>query len=279
MINSRVNNTYFRLPLLALIIFPVIVSAQPSGEMKKIFAKAESHFLYEEYDLANELYILLDTPDNLNIKYKIGTCYLNIPGEKEKSVPYLEAAVKTATYDSKTESFKEKRAPLDAWFSLAKAYMINNEPEKGLSTLLTFSKLARESKGGMNNVDFIDQEIQACKNAIQFKSNPVAFRKEFLGNYFSQGSINDNPAVSFDGNTIVYTERRGIVNSLFCSKKEKGKWEPPKEITAEINAGEDCSSCSLNSDGTVLYLYKTENFDGAIYSTKYENGLWSPIKN
>ena len=274
----RVNSISFRLQLLALLILPVTVSAQSSSEMKKIFAKAESHFLYEEYDLANELYILLDTPDNMNIKYKIGTCYLNIPGEKEKSVPYLEAAVKTATYDSKTESFTEKRAPLDAWFSLAKAYMINNEPEKALSTLLTFSNLARESKGGMNNVDFIDQEIQACKNAIQFKSNQVAFSKELLGNEFSQGSINDNPAVSFDGNTIVYTERRGIVNSIFCSKKEKGKWEPPREITAEINAGEDCSSCSLNSDGTILYLYKTENFDGSIYSTKYENGLWSPIK-
>ena len=63
---------------------------------------------------------LLETPDNLNIKYKIGTCYLNIPGEKEKSVPYLEEAVKNASYDAKTDSFKEKRAPLDAYFSLAK---------------------------------------------------------------------------------------------------------------------------------------------------------------
>jgi hypothetical protein len=274
----RANIIFFFLQLLALFLFPVAVSSQPSGELKHIFARAESFYLFEEYDLANELYILLDTPDNLNVKYKIGTCYLNIPGEKERSVPYLEAAVKNAAYDSKPESFKEKRAPLDAWFSLAKAYMINNELEKGLSALLTFSKLTRETKGGMKNTDYIDQEIQACRNAIQFKSNPVAFSKEFLGNDFSQGSINDNPAVSFDGNTIVYTERRGIVNTIFCSRKENGNWVSPREITQEINAGEDCSSCSLNSDGTELFLYKTENYDGAIYSTKYEKGVWSPIK-
>lgn len=278
--NFRVIILSLRLQILSLVIFSVTASAQSPDEMKKIFAQAESYYVYEEFELANQLYILLDTPDNLNIKYKIGTCYLNIPGEKEKSIPYLEEAVKNATYDSKSESFKEKRAPLDAYFSLAKAYMINNELEKGLSTLQSFSKLARETtkKGGMKNLEYIDQLIQACKNAIQFKENPVKFSKKTLGPDFTQGAINENPAVSYDGNTIVYTERRGVVNVIFFSKKERGKWQTPIEITAQLNAGEDCSSCSLNSDGTELFLYKTDNYDGAIYSSNYIDGAWKPIK-
>ena len=278
--NFRVRIIGLQLQLLTLVIFPVAASAQSSDEMKKIFAKAESYFLYEEFDLANQLYILLETPDNLNIKYKIGTCYLNIPGEKEKSIPYLEDAVKTARYDSKTESFKETKAPLDAYFSLAKAYMINNDLEKALNTFQTFDKLARETKtkGGMKNLEYIDQQIQACKNGIQFTENPVVFSKKSIGDQFSQGSINDNPAVSFDGNTIVYTERRGIVNVIFFSRKERGIWQSPIEITAELNAGEDCSSCSLNNDGTQLFLYKTDNYDGVIYSSDFENGAWTPIK-
>ncbi|MCX6325929.1 MAG: hypothetical protein NT144_04665 [Bacteroidia bacterium] len=280
MVNFRAKIILLNLQLLTVAIFPVAISAQSSEEMKNIFAQAESYYLYEEYELANQLYILIESPDNLNIKYKIGTCYLNIPDEKEKSIPYLEEAVKTASYDSKTESFKEMRAPLDVYFSLAKAYMINNELEKGLNTLQIFNKLARETetKGGMKNLEYIDQQIQACKNAIQYKESPVVFSKKNLGSDFSQGSINDNPAVSFDGNTIVYTERRGIVNVIFFSKKERGNWQPPIEITAEINAGEDCSSCSLNSDGTELFLYKTDNYDGAIYSSNYVNGAWTPIK-
>ncbi len=280
MVKFRVKNTSLLLQLLTLIIFPLVVSAQSSDERKNIFAQAESYYLYEEYELANQLYILLETPDNLNIKYKIGTCYLNIPGEKEKSIPYLEEAVKTASYDSKTESIKELRAPLDAYFSLARAYMINNELEKALSTFQTFNKLAGEtkSKGGMKNVGYIDQQIQACRNAIQLKENPVVFSKETLGSDFLQGSINDNPAVSYDGNTIAYTERRGLVNAIFFSNKVRAKWQPPIEITAEINAGDDCSTCSLNSDGTELFLYKTDNYDGAIYSSNYINGAWTPIK-
>jgi len=277
-IRGKISGLTFQ--LLILIIFPVTSFSQSDAEMKDIFAQAESYFLFEEYELANQLYILLESPDNMNIKYKIGICYLSIPGEKEKSIPYLEEAVKSASYDSKSESYKEMRAPLDVYFFLAKAYMINNELEKGLNTFQTFSKLARETKtkGGMQNLEYIDQQIQACKNAILFQENPMTFSRKSLGGDFTLGSINDNPAVSYDGNTIVYTERRGMVNVIFFSKKERGIWQPPIEITAEINAGEDCSSCSLNRDGTLLFLYKTDNYDGALYTSEYVDGAWTPIK-
>ncbi len=280
MLNFRVKIIRILVHLLALGLIPAFASGQSVSEMKKIFAQAESYFLYEEYELANPLYLILETPDNYNIKYKIGTCYLNIPGEKEKSIPYLEEAVKNASYDAKPVSFKETRAPLDAYFFLGKAYMINNDLDKALNTLMTFRNLARETsrKGGMKNLEYVDQEIQACKNAILFKENPVSFSKKLLGSDFNQGSIDDNPAVSFDGNTLVYTEHRGIVNAIFFSKRVRGVWQPPVEITAELNCGEDCSSCSLNSDGTLLFLYKTDNYDGAIYSSDYVNGTWTPIK-
>jgi hypothetical protein len=277
--NFRVKISGTLLQLLTLVIFPYAATAQSSTESKDIFKQAESYFLYEEYELANQLYILLETPDNLYIKYKIGTCYLNIPGEKGKSIPYLEEAVKNASYDAKTDSYKEKRAPLDAFFSLGKAYMINNDLDKALTTFETFNKLAQDTKakGGMKNPEFIDQQIQACQNAIKLKQNPVIFTKKMLGISFSQGAINENPAVSFDGNTIVYTERRGLVNAIFCSKKEKGIWQAPLDITQELSGGEDCSSCSLNSNGTELFLYKTDNYDGVIYSSVYKNGAWSPV--
>jgi hypothetical protein len=278
--NVRAKMLRLQLKILSLVLFSAAAAAQSTGEMKNIFKKAESSYLFEEYDLANQLFLLLETPDNLNVQYKIGTCYLNIEGEKEKSIPFLEAAVKNASYDAKPESFKEHRAPLDAFFYLAKAYMINNEPEKGLNTLQVFNKLAREpqSKGGMKNLEYVDQQIQACKNAIQFQENPVKMSKKSLGKEFSQGSINENPAVSFDGNSIVYTERRGIVNVILYSRKERNKWQPSVEISSKINAGEDCSSCSLNNDGTLLFLYKKDNYDGNIYTSEFLNGDWTPIK-
>ncbi len=50
-------------------------------------------------------------PDNFNIKYKIGNCYLNIFDEKPKAIPFLEEAVRSTSYNSKTGKLKETRAP------------------------------------------------------------------------------------------------------------------------------------------------------------------------
>lgn len=270
--------------LLLLMIFSIsaTLNSQSSKELKEIFTQAESHFLFEEYELANPLYlsILAFIPDNCNILYKIGNCYLNIPDEKEKAIEYLEKAVKNASYDSKTELLKEKRAPLDAYFSLGKAYMINNELEKAINTFQVFQKLVKESplKGEMENIDFVDQQILACRNALKMMESPAELDSMKLPEIFSQGSVNDFPAVSFDGSTIAYTERRGLSNAIFYSKRERGRWQPPVEITYEINAGEDCSTCALNYDGTELFLYKDDMKDGNIYSTTYKDGKWSPIK-
>jgi hypothetical protein len=134
-------------------------------------------------------------------------------------------------------------------------------------------------KGGMKNLAYIDQQIQACNNAISNQKTPFRISKKRLGPEFSQGSINENPAVSsFDGNTIVFTERRGLLNAIMFSKKIRGKWQTPIEINSSLNAGDDCSTCSLNSDGTLLFLYKEDNYDGNIYSSEYADGKWTPIK-
>lgn len=266
--------------LITLFIFPFAATAQQKVEMKKIFAEAESSSLFEDYELAVPLYLKLETPDNFNIQYKIGACYLNITGEKAKAIPYLERAVKHASFDAKTSSIKEKRAPLDSYFFLAKSYMINNQLEKALETLESFKILAleAENKGGMKNLAFIDQEIQACKNAMNLQETPYAISKKPLGKNFRQGSINENPAVSFDGNTIVYTERRGMNNAILFSRKIRGKWQPPVEINSQLRSGKDCSSSSLNKDGTLLFLYKTDNFDGNIYSSEFIGNAWTPVK-
>ncbi len=259
------------------------VSGQASNEVKELFKQAETYYLYGQYDLANPIYLTIESfqPDNLNVKYKIGNCYLNITDEKAKAIGYLEAAVKNASFDANPESIKEKRAPLDAYFLLGRAYMINNELDKAVSTFELFKKITTESAGKgekMKNMDFVDQQIQACRIAIDLSAKPIKLNKVKLPADFSQGSVNDNPVISFDGNTIAYTERRGLSNAIYYSRKENGKWQPPIEITAELNAGEDCSTSSLNNDGTELFLYKEDNLDGNIYSSKLKDGKWSPIK-
>lgn len=130
----------------------------------------------------------------------------------------------------------------------------------------------------MRNPDFIDQQIQACRNAIKYREMPVLFSKSTLGPGLNTGSINDNPAVSSDGNTLVFTERRGLSDVIMFSKKKGGSWQQPRQFLPSTDPGDDCSSCSLNNDGSVMFIYKTDNYDGNIYTSEYTDGNWTPIR-
>lgn len=278
---------YFRTKIISclfqviiLLVFPYTVISQPVTGTKKTFKEAESHYLFGEYELALPLYLSLNKPDNYNIQYKLGTCYLNIDGEKEKAIPFLENSVKHSSYDARVNSFREKRAPLDSYFFLGKSYLVDNQIEKALDTFLYFKKIGAETKdkGGMKNLVYVDQMIRACETAPSYREAPYSISKRLLEKKFSNGPFNENPAVSFDGNTIVYTEREDLENKILFSKRVNGKWLPPVEINSQLKSGKDCSSCSLNSNGTLLFLYKTDNFDGNIFFSEFINNSWTAIR-
>lgn len=263
--------------ILLLLFLPL--NGQKKSELKEIWAEAESHYLYGEYELANPLYLILNElrPDNFNIKYKIGNCYLNIFDEKPKAIPFLEEAVRSTSYNSKTGKLKETRAPLDAYFSLANAYRITNRLDSAMNTYRFFSQLITEASS-MQNEEFINQQIQACNVASDQMKNPVRVRIQPLKEYINQGSVNDRPVVSFDGSTMAYTERRGLESVVYVTRREGTSWGTPDDITIEASMGTDCHTTSLNNDGTELYLFKNDNYDGNIYVTRYTDGKWSPIE-
>jgi tetratricopeptide (TPR) repeat protein len=246
--------------------------------MNEIWLEAESHYLYGEFELANPLYLILNDlrPGNANIKYKIGNCYLNIFDEKPKAIPFLEAAVMNTSYGSKTGLLKEKRAPLDAYFSLGNAYRITNRLDSALNTYRLFKKLISET-GEMRNPEFINQQIQACSLASVQMKTPIRVLITPLKEYINQGSVNDRPVVSYDGNTMAYTERRGLESVVYVTRKKGDRWDTPVDITSEAAMGTDCYTTSLNSDGSELYLFKNDNYDGNIYVTTLKNGKWSDI--
>ncbi len=263
--------------MLLLLLLPL--NGQKKSELKEIWAEAESHYLYGEYELANPLYLILNEliPGNSNIKYKIGNCYLNIFDEKQKAIPFLEEAVKNTSYNSKTGKLKETRAPLDAYFSLANAYLIANKLDSAMSTYRFFSQLITETSS-MQNKEFINQQMQACNVASEQMNNPVRVRIQPLKGYINQGLVNERPVVSYDGNTMAYTERRGLESVVYVTRMEGTSWGTPVDITLEASMGTDCHTTSLNNDGTELYLFKNDNYDGNIYMTRYTDGKWSHIE-
>ncbi len=268
-----------RLLAIGLIIaLPGIVQAQNRSEMREIFVEAESHFLYGEYEDAVLLFLLLENPDNANIQYKIGVCYLHIPNEKEKAIPYLENAVKQAAYDARDQNVTETRAPLDAYFYLGNAYRITNQLDKAIATYKKFSELIRENNP-MENFDFVNQEIRACEVARELEKKPVSYIPENLGEQVNLVSMNLNPAISGDETTLVFTARYGEDNMIFTSTRQAGNWLPAEDISQLAGDDKDAAPTALSYDGTELYLYKSDREDGNLYISRNLSGTWDePVR-
>ncbi len=268
------NKQAFKLLLIALVINSSILTAQSRREIKDMFYEAESWMLFEEYEDALPLYLnLLELyPENYNYKYRIGECYLNIPGEKEKALPYLQDAVMHIGLKHKEGQFKKTEAPYDALFYLGTAYRISNQLDKAIETYQTFYQ-------GMDHKIYdstiVKLQIEACQNAKSLMSTPLYLKVDNQGEFINDQRSDVSPVVSADEKTIVFTRELPFYEGIFYSKKTDGAWTPVIQIQEELLI-DDGYSTSLSPDGNELYIYRDDGYDGNIYVSNFSNGRWSP---
>jgi tetratricopeptide (TPR) repeat protein len=242
------------------------------------FVDAESWILFEDYNEALELYLDLNRiyPTNSNIKYRIGQCYVNIPGEKEKAIPYLEDAVKNINPKYKEGRFRETRAPYDALYYLANAYRVTNQFDKALETYELFKE---NLDNKIYDTTIVNLQIQSIYNAKELMQVPLFVREINMGDNINESFSEYNPVVSNDESVIVFTKALSFYNALMYSTRSNGTWSVPINLNEpmKIDVGRDIFPTSISSDGKTLYLYGSENYDGVIFSSTLSNGTWGPL--
>ena len=261
--------------LLATFINPDLIS-QSKDELKNNFYDAESWILFEAYQDALPLYqqLLKRYPDNSNFKYRIGQCYINTPGEKVKSVSYLEAAVKNIDPKYKEGKFNETGAPYDALYYLANAYRINNQLDKAIKTYQLFRKNLNPE---VYDTTIVNLQIQSCLNAKELMRMPLFIKKKNLGNIINGINNDFNPVISDKEDLLVFSRSQAFYDALMYSTKVDGRWSEPLNMNELLKVDRDLFPTSLSKDGKDLYLYSSADYDGIIYTSRFENGTWSPI--
>jgi outer membrane protein OmpA-like peptidoglycan-associated protein len=265
--------------LFSFLTITFIFSQQYEEILRDVFLDAEFFLLEESYvDALQEYQKLYNRgyENNANINYRIGICYLNIPGEKEKSIPYLEKAIKNVTPKYKEGIFNETQAPYDSWLYLGNAYRINNELDKATTAYQKYKELLDNDKSEM--AKYADQQITACNNAKKAQENPVYYIKENLGETINTEYSDFNPVLSADEKIMVFMTSLKFYDAVKCARKVNGEWTEPVNITPEIQSdGNQYANC-LSKDGTELYLNVEDNFNSDIYHSSYENERWNKSK-
>ncbi len=266
--------------LFILLILSGMIQAQEYLEiLRDIFYEAEFWLVEESYPDALLEYQKLYTrgyENNANINYRIGICYLNIPGEKDKAIPYLEKAVKDVSARYKEGIYKETHAPYDAWLYMGNAYRVANQLEKACTAYNTYIELIDDEESEMTTYTL--KQIEACKNAREAMAHPVFYIREHLGDSLNTGSADFNPVVSWDEQVMVYMTSLKFYDAVKMTRKVNGEWSEPWQITAELEPEGKLYVNSISRDGSELYLNQEDNFNSDILVSVYNTDRWTKAK-
>jgi tetratricopeptide (TPR) repeat protein len=261
--------------LFVTVVFNLSIIAQGNNNLQATFIEAEYFLMNEDYSdaLADYLQLYEKLPDNSNIAYCIGVCYLNIPGKKNLSVSYLETASKNMSAKHKEGTLSQVTAPYDALFHLATAYRINYKFDKAKETFIKYSGTLLPDDH--ENRDFIKHEIEVCDMAKDLMAHPVTFTEENIGDLFNDEKSNFNPVISADGKSFSYMVTLKFYDAIMFSRLINGKWSAPVNITPELQSDGDFYISCLSSDGKLLFLSRDDNYNSDIYSSSLSGDTWS----
>lgn len=267
----------------ALILYAVALIclqsySQDKANLQQIFLEAEYFFMKSEYQDALPIYLGLfkKLPDNHNIAYRIGACYLNIPGSKKLSIDYLSFAVRNLSAEIQEGTINQKPAPYNALFDLGKAYRINQMFEEAKECYKKYydTLLPDDSE----NRNFVINEIRVCDEAGELISDPVSFSKQNLGEPVNTSGSEFNAVVSADGKVLAYMVSLKFYNAIMVSRLEGSKWSNPVNITADLEADGDLFVSGLSSDGSMLFVSKDNDFESDIYFSRFNGSRWTKIQ-
>jgi len=282
---AGINTNYYHMKrlLIPIICLSFALNTSYSQEYQEVL---KDIFYEAEFMLANEFYIdalqeykkLYDRgyENSSNINYRIGICYLAVPGQKEGAVPYLQQAILNLTPRYNEGIFTEYEAPFDAYLYLGNAYRINNQLESAILAYEKYIELLNQDDSEM--ADYANHQIEACANARNAMENPIYYIRTNMGETINTSSNDYNPVISSNEMVMVYMTSLAFYDAIKYSKKEDGEWTEPINITPEVQSDGDQYANFLTPDGTELYLNKADNFDSDIYHSEYSEGVWTKSK-
>ncbi|HAM09450.1 MAG: hypothetical protein A2X04_06600 [Bacteroidetes bacterium GWF2_41_9] len=257
-------------------IFTISLYAQDNKQLQNTFLEAEYFFMNEDYSDAINYYLQIysELPDNANIAFSIGVCYLNISGKKDLSVKYLEDAVKNMSAKHKEGTLSQIAAPYSALYELAKAYRINYNFDKAKETYLRYRETLLPTD--IENIRFIDHEIKVCDIAKTLINKPVSYSEENMGELFNDEKPNFNPVISADGKSFAFMSSLKFYDAIMYTRMVNGKWAGPVNIYPELLIDGDFIISCLSKDGKLLLLSRDDNYNSDIYSSGFDGTIWSP---
>ena len=264
----------------------LLANAQETFNQK--FLEANTLMEENQYNVALPIWLelQLEQPDNFNLNYKVGVCYIHSTNNKSKALSFLVKAVQNTSKNYDPFSTSEKKSPIKAYFYLARAYHINYELDAALLNYNSFKEKVSKKHYLFKEAD---HHMEQCRNAKEEMKNPKNVEIKNLGRTINSSEADYSPVLSIDESTLFFTSRRVRKDSsnyyikdindgqhyedIYVSNNYDGQWEEPTLLS--LNTEDHEATLNISADGQTLFIFK----DDDIYISKFEDDEWGyPIK-
>jgi hypothetical protein len=235
-----------------------------------------------------------EKPDNANVNYKTGLCYLNISNERTKALPYLLKASEKVVKNYDPFTVFETNAPVDTYYQLGLAYHLTDDCDKATDN---FNKFLEQVTKKHILFDKANLHIKQCVVAKDEFANPKEHRIANVGPEINGPDDDFSPVVTLDEGAMFFTSRRMRPDSSNATKfspqdgkhyedvyvsyrdfKSK-KWLQPEVLDQISSVSSNQATISVSGDGQTLFIYRDIKGNGEIYYAEYEGDTYGASKS
>ncbi|MEA1874461.1 MAG: OmpA family protein [Bacteroidota bacterium] len=247
-----------------------------------------SAFIYEEnygdaIPLLEELHTI--DPDNANVQFKLGLCYLKSRTMQKMAEEKLEFASEFVSDKFQDDNHRERNAPPITWYFLGQAYRINMEFERSLDAFDTFLTFLNEKdEYDLYYREMAEHHMAMTRRAEVMVKHPVNVDMVNMGPVINSKYSDHSPIIDVHESMMIFTSKRPKADEpfynqdedLFVTHKAGDEWKDPERMDEKINTEENEASIGLSIDGDLLLFFRSEYNAGNIFSSKNKNdSAWS----
>ncbi len=272
------NTHRFYSIFLSSLLYVITVCGQAINDPKEDFLYGE--FYLEQYKHQEALTFYLSalkySPDNCNLNYRVGLCYMNIIGQQTKALPFLEKSVLEINENYVPGKYKNNGAPKEAWLLLGDAYHRDNKLLEASFAYNKYKELIQHSEKEKNII--IHDRIVALGISNEQQRDKHNIRFINLGQNINSRFSDYNPVLSGNQEVLLYTQYWESYDRIMMSRKTPDGWTVPIEINEQIGSFGNCYTSSISYDGTELYLIKNNDNNFDIYVAVMQDSLWGEMQ-
>lgn len=219
-------------------------------------------------------------PNNAELNYKIGMCYINT-NFRTRSLPYFEKALKL-----------RPTVHPELKYYLGYSYHLHKKWDDAIKYYNEYASQNANVKG--SNIELLKaatKKITECKSGKKLEATPVRVFIDNMGTNINTEYPEYCMIMNADGSEIYFTSRRntttgggiddingGYFEDIFYATKEGDGWSKATNIGSPINTKGHDATVALSPDGSKMLVYIDDKGDGNIYESVKKGDVWSKPK-